>query len=297
MKQHQAAELETLFNTKDKRNFSATRFIAITSGKGGVGKSSISANLAYGLHKLGKKVAVFDADIGLANLDLIFGIKVEHNILHALKGEVSFSEVIYQIEKGLFLIPGESGEEILKYANSGVFERFLEETNVLQDLDYMIIDTGAGIGGVTQSFLDASDLLIVVTMRDPSALMDAYATIKLNAKTKNDIALIVNMTQSAKEANAIYERIKNVGKEKIPNLRLHYLGHLTQSTTITKATRARELFYKAEPLSASRLQIDSIIKQILLVETKLFGGNNVEQNMLQAESTFNSFLRRMLGYL
>lgn len=298
---HQAAGLETLFKKNAKRNFSQTRFIAITSGKGGVGKSSISANLSYVLWKLGKKVAVFDADIGLANLDLIFGVKTKYNILHALKGEVNFSEVIHTIESGLYLVPGESGEEILKYANSGVFERFLEDCNILQDLDYMIIDTGAGIGGVTQGFLEASDMLVVVTMRDPSALTDAYATIKLNARSKSDIALIVNMAQNAKEARATYERINGVAKEKIANLRLHYLGYLAQSATISKATLARELFCKAEPLSPAKIQIDSIVKHLLNLESKLFTPNSshiMEQNMLsESQSAFGSFFKRMLSYL
>lgn len=123
---NQAYELQAIVQSQDKRNFSATKFIAITSGKGGVGKSSISANLAYCLWKMHKKVAVFDADIGLANLDLIFGVKTQKNILHALRGEASFQEIIYPIQEDLYLIPGDNGEEILKYAHSGVFDRFFK---------------------------------------------------------------------------------------------------------------------------------------------------------------------------
>ena len=295
MPTHQASALQDLVRSRSKVQYSTTRFIAVTSGKGGVGKSSISANLAYALWKSGKKVAIFDADIGLANLDLIFGVKTPYNILHALRGEVSFNEVVHTIENGLYLIPGDSGDEILKYINTGVLERFLEESNILDSVEYMIIDTGAGIGGVTQQFLDASDMLIVVTMRDPSALTDAYATIKLNAKSKNDIALIINMAQNAKEAKAVYERIRNVAFEKIPSLQLHYLGFLAQSNVIAQATRARELFYKVQPLSPAKIQLDEILKQIFTLESKLF---SVEQNMLlQSQSALGSFFKRMLGYL
>ncbi|MFC3867656.1 P-loop NTPase [Helicobacter equorum] len=295
MPTHQASALQDLVRSHSKVQYSTTRFIAVTSGKGGVGKSSISANLAYALWKSGKKVAIFDADIGLANLDLIFGVKTPYNILHALRGEVSFNEVVHTIENGLYLIPGDSGDEILKYINTGVLERFLEESNILDSVEYMIIDTGAGIGGVTQQFLDASDMLIVVTMRDPSALTDAYATIKLNAKSKNDIALIINMAQNAKEAKVVYERIRNVAFEKIPSLHLHYLGFLAQSNVISQATRARELFYKAQPLSSAKIQLDEILKQIFALESKLF---SVEQNMLlQSQSALGSFFKRMLGYL
>ncbi len=295
MQAHQASALQKLVQSQSKRQHSTTRFVAITSGKGGVGKSSISANLAYALWKRGKKVAVFDADIGLANLDLIFGVKTPYNILHALKGEVGFNKVVHTIEQGLYLIPGDSGDEILKYANTGVLERFVEESDILDSIEYMLIDTGAGIGGVTQRFLDASDMLIVVTMRDPSALTDAYATIKLNAKSKDDIALIINMAQSPKEAKAVYERIRGVALERIPSLHLHYLGFLAQSQVISQATRARELFYKAQPLSPPKIQLDEIVGQLLALESKLF---SMEQNMLsQSQSALGSFLKRMLGYL
>ena len=220
MIQNQAHELQALVQSRDKRNFSTTKFIAITSGKGGVGKSSISANLAYCLWKLKKRVAVFDADIGLANLDLIFGVKTDKNILHALRGEASFQEIIYPIEEGLYLIPGDNGEEILKYANSGVLERFLEESDILNSIDYMIIDTGAGIGGITQNFLNASDALVVVTMPDPSALTDAYATIKLNSKIHNNIYMILNMVKNAKESRLVFERILGLAQKSMPALNL-----------------------------------------------------------------------------
>lgn len=290
MIQNQAHELQSLIQSQDKRNFSATKFIAITSGKGGVGKSNISANLAYCLWKYKKRVAVFDADIGLANLDLIFGIRSQKNILHALRGEASFQEIIYPIEEGLYLIPGDNGEEILKYANSGVFERFLDESDILNDIDYIIIDTGAGIGGVTQDFLNASDMVVVVTMPDPSALTDAYATIKLNSKIRNDIFMILNMVKNAKEAQLVFERIVGLAHKNIPSLHLHSLGFIEQSQVIAKAVRAREIVVKAEPLSAVSGQIETIAKNILA---------HLEQNMLTSpqKQHFADFFRRVFGYL
>lgn len=289
MIQNQAYELQSLVQSQDKRNLSATKFIAITSGKGGVGKSSISANLAYCLWKNKKRVAVFDADIGLANLDLIFGVRSQKNILHALRGEASFQEIIHPIEEGLYLVPGDSGEEILKYAKSGVFERFLQESDILDDIDYMIIDTGAGIGGVTQDFLDASDIVLVVTMPDPSALTDAYATIKLNSKKHNEIFMILNMVKNAKESQLVFERIVGLAHKNIPSLQLHSLGFIEQSQVVAKAVRQRELFVKAEPLSAVSGQIESIVQNLLA---------KVERNMLTSpqKQHFAHFLRRVFGY-
>ncbi len=290
MIQNQAYELQSLIQSQDKRNFSDTKFIAITSGKGGVGKSSISANLAYCLWKLKKRVAVFDADIGLANLDLIFGVKSQKNILHALRGEASFQEIIHPIQDGLYLIPGDNGDEILKYANSGVFERFLQESDILDNIDYMIIDTGAGIGGITQNFLNASDMVVVVTMPDPSALTDAYATIKLNAKVRNEIFMILNMVKSNKESQLVFERIENLARKNIPSLHLYLLGFIEQSPTIAKAVRARELFVKAEPLNAVSGQIEVIAHNLV---------SKMEHNMLNSpqKKHFDDFLRRVLGYL
>lgn len=290
MIQNQAHELQSLVQSQDKRNFSNTKFIAITSGKGGVGKSSISANLAYCLWKMGKKVAAFDADIGLANLDLIFGVKTQKNILHALRGEVSFQEIIYPIEDGLYLIPGDNGEEILKYARSGVFERFLDESDVLDSIDYMIIDTGAGIGGITQGFLDASDVLIVVTMPDPSALTDAYATIKLNAKSRDEIFMILNMVKNQKESSLVFDRLSSIAQKNIPNLKLAHLGHIEQSASVAKAVRSRELFTRVEPLCGATNQIQNIAQQLV---------SKLEQNMLNPpqKKHFADFFRRMLGYI
>mgnify|MGYP002519208818 CR=1 FL=1 len=303
MQPNQASELKNLVEKREKRFLYKTRFIAITSGKGGVGKSSIAANLAYLLCKLGKKVAIFDADIGLANLDIMFGIRAKYNILHALKGEVGFKDIIFNVEKNLLLIPGDNGDEILKYANSGVFERFLNESGVCEDIDYMIIDTGAGLGGISQNFLDASDLLIVVTMNDPSAITDAYATIKLNAKEKSDIAIVLNMAQSASEANSVFSRMKSLAKSKIPGLTLHYLGFLAHSPLVINACRKREIFCKTQSLSAEKFQMDTILHNLIALESTLFtsqstpkDAHKMEQNMLNSNNALACLFKRVAGY-
>ncbi|WP_334081814.1 P-loop NTPase, partial [Helicobacter typhlonius] len=160
---------------------------------------------------------------------------------------------------------------------------------ILNDIDYMIIDTGAGIGGVTQDFLNASDVVIVVTMPDPSALTDAYATIKLNSKIHSDILMILNMVKNARESQLVFERVLSLAQKNIPSLKLRLLGYIEQSQVVAKAVRQRELFVKAEPISAVSGQIEIIAKNLLA---------NVEHNMLASpqKQHFADFFRRVFGY-
>ena len=201
----QADKLKELFQQDSIRN-KQTKFISVTSGKGGVGKSTISANLAYALYQLGFKVGIFDADIGLANLDVILKVNPKKNILHVLKGEVEFKDIIVEIEKDFYLIPGESGDEIVKYSDEFLFNRFIGGLNVLEELDFLVIDTGAGIGKEVQTFLDASDEVLVVTAPEPAAITDAYAMIKVMSQKRDRIFLLVNQVDNPKEANIIYQK-------------------------------------------------------------------------------------------
>ena len=241
-----------------------TRFIAITSGKGGVGKSTISSNLSYLLAQSGLKVAVFDADLGLANLDVMFNVRVRKNILHVLKGEASVKDIIIPVRKNLLLIPGESGEEILKISDSYLFEQFMKEAHVLDDMDIMIIDTGAGIGEAMQLFLQAADDVIVVTVPDPAAITDAYATIKVTARRRNNIHVIMNQVRNDKEAFGIFSKIQKVSHANIgESLQLDLIGKISLDDKVSQSVKRRALFVKEYPASHPTRELEQIADKIM----------------------------------
>ncbi len=287
--QTQANKLQELVkdgNTTVKKN-KRTKFISITSGKGGVGKSTLSANLANVLSKNGYKVGLFDADIGLANLDVILNVRIDKNILHVLKGQATLEEIIVPVKKNLILIPGESGDEILKYNDQFLYDRFFNETQILDDLDFMIIDTGAGIGGHTQLFLEASDEVIVVTVPDPAAITDAYATIKITSKVKPMIHLVLNMTKSSKEAELIYEKISKVAIANIEGLTLNLLGRLPEDRIISKSIKQRTLFSDDAPNGPASHELKRIVNNLVY---------RLERKVLKDKDNrgFGSFLKSLI---
>ncbi|DAB30510.1 MAG TPA: ATP-binding protein [Sulfurimonas sp. UBA12504] len=287
---HQAEKLEELVASNAKKRSKKTRFVVITSGKGGVGKSTISSNLAYILSQSGVNVGIFDADIGLANLDVMFNVKIKKNILHVLKGEATVADILIPITRNLILIPGESGDEILKYSNMAFFERFMEEAQVLDKLDVMIIDTGAGIGEHIQMFINAADDVIVVTVPDPAAITDAYATIKTIALVRDDVNMIMNQVKNEKEAQAVFDKIKKVAFANIgPKLDLKLLGKIDSDIKVSSSVKQRALFTLNYPLSGPSKDIELIAKQIV---------NKLERNVLvnSNESGLTGLFKRLMEH-
>ena len=283
---NQAQKLQNLVQSQNKAK--NTHFIAITSGKGGVGKSTISANLANVLSQNGYKVGLFDADIGLANLDVILNVKMGKNLLHVLKGECSLKDILIPINKNLILIPGESGDEILKFNNQFLFERFLDEASELDQLDFLIIDTGAGIGGSTQLFLEAADEVVVVTVPDPAAITDAYAVIKIVSRFKNNELLLLNMVKNEAEATRIYENVKRVANANIgPNLNLELIGYVASDKSVARRIKQRTLFTDDEAYGSASVQIKQIASNLLY---------RLERKVLKDEQSrsFGGFFKRLI---
>lgn len=284
--QTQADKLKELMKNEHKSSKKDTKFIAITSGKGGVGKSTVSANIANLLANDGYKVALFDADIGLANLDVILNVKIGKNLLHVLKGECKLADIIKVVKPNLKLIPGDSGGEILQYNKSDYFDVFLEDTELLEDLDFLIIDTGAGIGGTTLHFLKIADEIIVVTTPDPAAITDAYATIKVTSEVRKEFLMVVNVVKNEKEALDLFTNISKVALANIKNKPdLKYLGYLESSQHIIDCIKSRILFTQSS--SRETNQMRKIVNNLLA---------RLERNMLKESNSRNikNFFKRLI---
>ncbi len=184
------------------RKGSVVRVISVTSGKGGVGKTCCVVNLAISLAREGKRVLVFDADLGLCNLDVMLGLSPKYNINHVLRGEKQIEDVIVKGPEGIMVIPAASGISELTNLNA---EQRLALTSSMEmldkDVDIMIIDTGAGISNNVMFFNTAAQEIIVVVTPEPTSLTDAYALMKVLMKKHGEksFKLLVNTARGEKE--------------------------------------------------------------------------------------------------
>jgi flagellar biosynthesis protein FlhG len=223
------------------RNIAPARTIAVTSGKGGVGKTNFSANLALLLAKAGQRVVVVDADLGLANLHVVLGVSPRYHLGHIIRGEKSLRDVLHTAPQGFDILAGGSG--IAELANLGHIERqrFIHRLAELDDLaDIVLIDTGAGLSDNVLSFVTAAEEVIVVTTPEPTALADAYATIKVVSRDNPDalLSVVVNMAATEAEADATAERLRLVAKQFL-DIDLGILGVILQDPAVPRAVRAQ----------------------------------------------------------
>lgn len=244
---------------------SGARVLAVTSGKGGVGKTNVSVNLAVALTKLGQRVLLIDGDLGTANADVICNLKASPmNLSHVVAGKCDLSETIVDAVGGFQIIPGASGLTNIAAMGERERQRLINQMRRLEeDLDIMIVDTGAGVGPNVMGFLAGSDQQLVVTTPEPTAITDAYAIIKAMAlqKSATDVRLLVNMVASEREGIAVFQRIKHVCKEFL-SLDIWYAGHILQDANVRSAVRRRKPFLLATPYCEASFDVQHLARRV-----------------------------------
>ena len=227
--------------------------IAITSGKGGVGKTNIAVNLAITLSSAGKKVVLLDADLGLANADVICNIDLPANLSHVIARRKDLDDVIVEAPGGFSLIGGASGLARMADLTDADRQRIV---NALADLeqraDVILIDTGAGISPNVLAFTRAADHVLVVTTPEPTAITDAYAVVKVITRDNAErrISLLVNQARNANEARVVHERIAKVARQFL-SVSVFDAGHIPADEQVAMAVRKRTPFVLASPRGAA----------------------------------------------
>ncbi|WP_228256215.1 P-loop NTPase [Aliarcobacter butzleri] len=239
----------------------------MTSGKGGVGKSTFTANIAFLLAQKDLKIAVLDADIGLANMQVLFDIKPQYTLFEYINGQKNLSEVILQTKyKNISLIAGKSGYQYASATNSFVFTRLVNDIISLNQFDILIVDTGAGLNDYVKEFLSISENILAITTTDPSALTDVYSLLKMLAIDKDSLMLCFNHTKSYHAGETITNSLVNLAKKNRlkEDFMIKYLGSITSSENISITGRLRKLFVSEFPMGEITIQMQRIVEKILI---------------------------------
>lgn len=263
----------------------ATQVLTVTSGKGGVGKSNLVLNAAIVLSRRKKKVLILDADMGLANIDILIGMASRYNLSHVLSGEMELVDVIGEGPSGIHVLPASSGVEWM--ANLTVEQKhvFVEKMDGLNGLyDVVLIDTGAGISSNVTYFNLAAQTRIVIVTPEPTSLTDAYALIKVLHQSyhQKEFEVVVNFVGSEKEALEVYRNLTTVA-DRFLDVRLGYMGHIERDDHLRRAVLRQSPVVDAFPEATVSRCYEAIARRIAQLPTDAMA------------SQIGLFWRKMLG--
>ena len=240
------------------------RVIAVTGGKGGVGKTNVSANLAVAMAELGRQVMLLDADLGLANVDVVLGLHPLHDLSHVIRGERELAEIVMEGPGGLRIVPGASGVKemaaLSPAEHAGLIRAF---SDLGADLDTLIVDTAAGISDTVISFARAAHEVLIVVCDEPASLTDAYAMIKLLNRDhgQSRFRVLANMVQTSQEGHDLYNKLCRVA-DRYLDVMLGYLGSVPHDEYLRKAVRSQRPVVQAYPRSRVAQAFRSLARKV-----------------------------------
>ena len=251
---------------RDSVGSPSPRVVAVTSGKGGVGKTNIVGNLAIAFRRLGKRVLILDGDLGLANIDIILGLNPVYNIKHVINGEKDLAEVMVEGPENIFVIPGGSGlHELVNLTNGQKLNLLNEFDRLNEEFDIFLIDTGAGISSNVIYFNIAAQERIVVATCEPSSITDAYALMKVmfTQHGTRSFELLVNMVAHADEARSVFENLSNAIVHFLKDISLEYVGFIPKDDNFQKAVRQQCTVLQRYPESESSKGFSELARRLL----------------------------------
>ncbi|MCL2805868.1 MAG: MinD/ParA family protein [Treponema sp.] len=279
-----SARLSSAAKTPSKSSDKA-RIITVTSGKGGVGKTNLSVNMALAFARLGKKVVVMDADLGLANVNVMLNMIPKYNLYHVIKKQKTIREILVETEYGISIVAGASG--FSQIANMGEEDRkdFIAELDTLSNADIIIIDTSAGVSSNVLDFIAAADDAVIITTPEPTAITDAYGIIKIIATEYDSLnmglKLVVNRAKGAAQAKGVADRMINIAGQFL-NLKVDYLGFIYDDPAVQQAVFTQKPFMVVAP----KCQASNCVQHIV---------DRMNRNKPEETTGFSAMLKRLFG--
>ena len=260
----QGMEKQTGMSTQTSSGKTPIKVITVASGKGGVGKTNVSVNLGVALSRLGHRVLLMDADMGLANVDIMLGLQTDYNLSHVLDGEKTLKEVIVEGPAGLKVIPAASGvkrmAQLSPMENAGIINAF---SDLSDELDVLIVDAAAGIADSVISFCRAAQEVVVVVTDEPASITDAYALIKVLSRDYGltRFRLLANMTRSSKHGQLLYQKLARVCDQFL-DVAIDYLGTVPFDHDLRSAVQKQIPVTLASPNSDAAKAFREIARKV-----------------------------------
>jgi flagellar biosynthesis protein FlhG len=240
------------------------RVITITSGKGGVGKTNISVNLAVQLAKKGIRTCIFDADLGLANINILLGISPEYNLEDVITGEKNLTDILVRDPCGIDIIPGGTGVEKLTGMPFESLTRLIETFSCLEDYDILFFDTSAGISLDVISFCMASREVVLVVIPEPTSLTDGYSLLKVLSLNgyRDPVKVVINQAKNERLAQAVFNKFNETVRKYLP-LDIAYMGCLPADETVAEAVARQRPFVTLYPSGRATIGIARLVRNLL----------------------------------